>query len=179
MRPSKPIELVKGHRTKAEKKIREKAESLLVTGIKMRECPSVKADEKAHAYYLRVRKTFEKIGKNDALNEAVLNRFCMLRSECERYEEKDLRLHGLMDQLYENQSDMEFETFIKHTLNLNKQIQTNDKLLQVKRKMLLDIEKENVMTIASQLRSIPKKPQEEEDDGMAAFLRKRRAADAG
>jgi hypothetical protein len=46
--------------------------------------------------------------------------------------------------------------------------------------MLLSIEKENVMTVASQLRSIPKKPQEEEDDsGMSEFLRSRRAADAG
>ena len=32
-----------------------------------------------------------------------------------------------------------------------------DKLLQQKRKMLLDIEKENIMTIASALRSVPKK----------------------
>ena len=32
-----------------------------------------------------------------------------------------------------------------------------DKQLQTKRKMLLDIEKENVMTITSALRSIPKK----------------------
>ena len=32
-----------------------------------------------------------------------------------------------------------------------------DKQLQSKRKMLLDIEKENIMTITSALRSIPKK----------------------
>ena len=34
-----------------------------------------------------------------------------------------------------------------------------DKQIQTKRKMLLDMEKENVMTIASALRSIPKKPE--------------------
>ena len=34
-----------------------------------------------------------------------------------------------------------------------------DKQLQPKRKMLLDIEKENIMTIASALRVIPKKPE--------------------
>jgi predicted transcriptional regulator len=35
-----------------------------------------------------------------------------------------------------------------------------DKQIQTKRKMLLDIEKENIMTIAAALRSIPKKPED-------------------
>ena len=49
-----------------------------------------------------------------------------------------------------------------------------DKQIQAKRKMLLDIEKENVMTIAAALRSIPKKEKdEEEDDPMTALLKKR------
>ena len=45
-----------------------------------------------------------------------------------------------------------------------------DKQIQSKRKMLLDIEKENVMTIASALRSIPKK-QEKEDNPLLKVLR--------
>jgi hypothetical protein len=179
-RAGKPIGLVKGHRTKAERNMRKKAESLLVTGLKMREWPSVKADEKAHTYYLRVRKIFEKIDKNDALNEAVLNRFCMLLSECDRYEEKDKYLHGLLGELHEKKSEIDFLDYINKVSDLNKLIQGNDNSLQTKRRMILSIEKENVMTIASQLRSIPKKSQEEEDDsGMSAFLRSRRADDAG
>ena len=38
-----------------------------------------------------------------------------------------------------------------------------DRQVQGKRKMLLEIEKENIMTIASALRNIPKKAEEEED----------------
>jgi len=38
-----------------------------------------------------------------------------------------------------------------------------DKQIQVKRKMLFDIEKENVMTIAAALRSIPKKEEKKSD----------------
>ena len=46
-----------------------------------------------------------------------------------------------------------------------------DKQIQSKRKMLLDIEKENVMTIASALRSIPKKEDKETDKPLLKVLR--------
>jgi hypothetical protein len=45
-----------------------------------------------------------------------------------------------------------------------------DKQIQTKRKMLLDIEKENVMTIASALRSIPKNV-EKDDNPLLKVLR--------
>ena len=49
-----------------------------------------------------------------------------------------------------------------------------DKRIHDKRKMLLDIEKENIMTVAAQLRSIPKKVEdEEESDPMAALFKQR------
>ena len=44
-----------------------------------------------------------------------------------------------------------------------------DRDLQSKRKMLLDMEKENIMTIASALRSIPKKVTESKDDLLEAL----------
>ena len=40
---------------------------------------------------------------------------------------------------------------------------TIDRNIAQKRKMLLDIEKENIMTIASALRSIPKKEEKQEN----------------
>ena len=46
-----------------------------------------------------------------------------------------------------------------------------DKQIQSKRKMLLDIEKENVMTIASTLRCIPKKENKELDNPLLKVLR--------
>ena len=42
-------------------------------------------------------------------------------------------------------------------IEISKQLISYDKQIQAKRKMLFDIEKENIMTIASSLRSIPKK----------------------
>ena len=41
-----------------------------------------------------------------------------------------------------------------------------DQIMSSKRHMLFAIEKENIFTIASALRSIPKKPEKEEDDLM-------------
>jgi hypothetical protein len=47
-----------------------------------------------------------------------------------------------------------------------------DKKLMEKRRAMLDLEKENIMTIASALRSIPKKPPEEKEiDPIEAMLR--------
>ena len=46
-----------------------------------------------------------------------------------------------------------------------------DKQIQSKRKMLLDIEKENVMTIASALRCIPKKEDKEANNPLLKVLR--------
>ena len=44
-----------------------------------------------------------------------------------------------------------------------------DKQVQTKRKMLLDIEKENIMTIASSLRSVPKKTDKKKNPLMEAL----------
>ena len=46
-----------------------------------------------------------------------------------------------------------------------------DKQIQSKRKMLLDIEKENVMTIASALRCVPKKENQEANNPLLKVLR--------
>ena len=51
-----------------------------------------------------------------------------------------------------------------------------DKRIQDKRKMLLDIEKENIMTVAAQLRSIPKKVEDDDEaDPMARLFEGRGA----
>jgi hypothetical protein len=76
------------------------------------------------------------------------------------------------EQLEEGKYDMEFTEYLRNKTELYKQLMACDKKVMDKRKMMLDIEKENIMTIASALRSIPKKPVEkQEEDPMAAFLR--------
>ena len=66
------------------------------------------------------------------------------------------------------------EIELKEYLRLANAIQRNivdiDKQIQSKRKMMFDIERENLMTIASALRSIPKKAEEPEADALMAFI---------
>lgn len=170
----KPIELVQGHRTKAEKQQRAKAEKELMTGIAFKEWPEVKADPVAHKQFARLKRLYKSIGRDDAMIETVINRYCMMLSECEYYEKEHKRLHEIADKLEDKSREMEFTDYMKAVLEINKQIQNNDKLLQTKRKMLLDIEKENVMTLVSAMRSIPKKaPKKEKLSGIAAYRQKR------
>jgi hypothetical protein len=55
-RPTKPLSLVQGHRTKAEKAVREKAENALLTGTQLKESSDVKNDRLAHKEFTRIKK---------------------------------------------------------------------------------------------------------------------------
>lgn len=168
-RPSKPIALVKGHRTKAEIEVRQKAEAELLTGLPLKEWRDVKDDPIAHKEFIRVRKALRAIGKDDALHENIINRYCMLHSECKSFE-------GIKDNILkdiEKAEELPTEDAFRTKLALYTQLQGIDGKLMNKRKMMLDIEKENIMTIASALRSIPKKPKEDTESPMAKFLAKR------
>ncbi|MCE5294747.1 MAG: hypothetical protein LLF94_09075, partial [Chlamydiales bacterium] len=96
------------------------------------------------------------IQKNDAIYEPVINRYCMLQAECLDFETMRGRHINNLQSL-EKTDDMSWGDFYKLQFNMQKQILDIDRQIQTKRKMLLDIEKENIMTIAAALRSIPKK----------------------
>jgi hypothetical protein len=171
-RQSKPIQLVKGHRTKKEIEIRKKAEESLLSGSSYKEWADVKNNPIAHKEFIRLRKAFKAIGKDDSLHENTINRFCLLHAECKEFEVLKDKLLKDFEQLEEGNYDMEFTEYLRNKTELYKQLMACDKKVMDKRKMMLDIEKENIMTIASALRSIPKKPVEkQEEDPMAAFLR--------
>ena len=59
------------------------------------------------------------------------------------------------------ENNMEFVDYLNAKNSLLDKFMKCDKKIMEKRRAMLDIEKENIMTIASALRSIPKKPQEE------------------
>lgn len=174
-RPPKPLALVEGHRTKAEKELRSKAESELLTGVKLKELPEVKDNEIAHKEFLRLKKLLASIDKNDDLFGSTINTHCLLVAECEELKfTRDLFEQNLRK--FETQTAGEKITFteeMKIRIALQKQILDCDKALMAKRKMLLDISKENIMTIQSALRSIPKKPKDKEKSKMGAFMEKR------
>lgn len=159
--PPKPADVImlegKAHRTKKELRQRKKAEEDLITGNRLRETKEVKENELAHKEFLRIRKLLEEIGKNDDLYSGVINRYCLLSAECKEFEEKRESIFRRQQELEERSGEMEFTDHLHMQNDLSKMLLSYDRQVQAKRKMMFDIEKENIMTIASALRSIPKK----------------------
>ncbi|QNB48198.1 hypothetical protein BR63_19145 [Thermanaerosceptrum fracticalcis] len=177
-RPTKPLVLVKGHRTKAEKEVREKAEKKLLTGISLKEWPEVKDDPIAHKEFKRLKKVLKAIDQDNALHEAVINRYCLLHSECKGVELLKEQCNDDLKEVFEayQKQEIDFLTYLEKKEGIQNRFLALDKKLMEKRKMMLAIEKENVMTIQSALRSIPKTPDKSaEKSPMAAFLERRQA----
>lgn len=172
--PPKPFSVLKSegksHRTKKELKLREQGEKALSTGTALKVRSEVKKNKIANKEFKRINELLKKIEKNDAIYEAVINRYCLIYAECIDFEDKKNKLYELVEKLenqfeeskeYLEQEDLAKETrrFTKSISEIMGSIVDLDKQLQPKRKMLLEIEKENIMTIASALRVIPKKPE--------------------
>lgn len=177
-RPAKPLALVKGHRTKSEKGVREKAENNLITGFSLKEWPDVKSDEIAHKEFLRIKKILKSIDKDDGLHEGVINRYCLLHSECKRFEDMKKSCYSETLELFTLRQNGELDplTYLDQKDKIQSRFLTLDKKIMEKRKMMLDIEKENIMTIQSALRSIPKRPEDNKGKSkMAAFLERKKA----
>lgn len=163
--PPKPAKVIKmegkSHRTKAELRQRENAEESLLTGKVLRETQEVKRNKLAHKEFLRIEKLLKTIEKDDDLYGSTINRYCLLLAECTEFEEKRERFYQQIEELesekgrFDEEGDL--KTYYKLQGNMQKNIIALDRQVQAKRRMLLDMEKENVMTIASSLRSIPKK----------------------
>ena len=163
----KPASMLKdaaGHRTKAEIAMRKKAEEGLLTGQKLKEDPSVKRNPVAHAAYLRTKKLLSAIGKDDALYSAQINRYAMLTAECTDFEEKREFFWRQLQEFQEMKTqaikdgELSYAESVKMEQHYQGSILAMDRQVQQKRKMLFDLEKENCMSVASSLRSIPKVP---------------------
>ena len=183
--PPKPFTVLKAekksHRTKAELETREKAEKQLLTGKKMKAWPEVRENELANKEFNRIKKLLETIGHNDALYEAVINRYCLLTAECKQIEETIEQLRQELVELTQARinGEIEYMDYLQEKGNIHDHILAWDKKLMDKRKMLLQIERENIMTIMAALRSIPKKPEEKKESPMAEYLRRKREAQSG
>lgn len=188
--PTKPFKVLtsekKSHRTKAELKMREEGEKSLSTDIVLKERKEVRQNKVAHKEFKRVQKILKNIDKNDAIYEAVINRYCLLQAECFDLEERREECYNLISKLREEEKELIAELkdrenidelidykleYAKSLAKMMSSMSTIDKQIQAKRKMLLDIEKENVMTIASALRCVPKKEDREIDNPLLKVLR--------
>lgn len=173
--PPKPAEVIKmektSHRTKAELSQRKKEEQALLTGQKLKESKEVKEDEVAHKEFLRLKKLLESIKKNDAIYEQSINRYCLLVAECARIRESKEQFERDLDELVDSKEQFgeSVSEYFRMKISIQKNIIALDKQLQSKRKMLLDLEKENAMTVASALRTIPKKPEKKNNELLEAL----------
>lgn len=177
--PKSHLQLVnegKSHRTKAELEQREKGEASLLTGASLREWPEVKNDSEAHKEFVRLRRLLKKIQHDDALHEAVINRYCLLIAECKTYEKMSIQILADIQELRDMRTSngIGVEVYLDQKSKLQNHLISLDAKIMDKRKMLLSIEKENVMTILGALRAVPKTPtKDQEKSKMAAFLERR------
>lgn len=175
--PSKPVNVIrmegKSHRTKRELAERERIEGQLLTGKVLQEQKEVKENEKAHKEFLRLRKLLKSIDKDDDLYGATINRYCLLQAECIEFQEKREKFYEQIVDLEKDRGTFakadDLGTYYKLQMCMQKNILALDKQVQTKRKMLLDIEKENIMTIASSLRSVPKKTEKKKNPLLEAL----------
>lgn len=175
--PPKPTNVIllegKSHRTKKELAERKRAEAQLLTGKVLKEAAEVKENEKAHKEFQRIRKLLKSIEKDDDLYGATINRYCLLMAECSDFQDKREMMYRQMQDLQESKEKFERNENLTTYYMLQSTMQKNmialDRQVQTKRKMLLDIEKENIMTIASSLRSVPKKTDKKKNPLMEAL----------
>lgn len=173
-RPSKPFTVIttekKSHRTKAELAVRKQAEEKLLTGFKLKEKPEVKQNEVAHQEFKRIEKLLKSIEKNDDIYGNVINRYCLLQAECRDLEERREEFYEMMSELRSTFQECTVDMpaterapllmeFARELARMSASMINCDKQIQAKRKMIFDIEKENMMTAAAALRNIPKKPE--------------------
>lgn len=184
-RPSKPIAMIeaegKTHLTKAQIETRKNAESGLLSKKKLQERREVKDNKIAHAEFQRVAKLMKAIGKDDALYSSGINTYCMLYAEIGELQEQMKMLDETADLLKETfgrlvddpDSGVDTEEIIKFEKSFTRLISQRLNIsatIDKKRKMMLDIDKENVMTISAALRSIPKQPEKKENPLVAVLL---------
>lgn len=158
--PRKPIALISKHLDKETKEYRVAEEGSLLSGEIWCEYPEVKKNSVAHRFFERLSDLYCRIDKNDAMTEPIINRYCLLQAECTDFEKKREMFNDNLAALMDDDRLDAGEKF-KLEASMQKSIIAADQQVMAKRRMLLDIEKETLMTLKSQLASIPK-PQKEE-----------------
>ena len=179
-RPSKPAAVIeaekKSHRTKAELEQRKKGETALLSNTPLYERDEVKKSKVAHTEFLRVAELMQSIGKDDALYSSGLNTYCQLYAEISEMEHQKSEIAILAEELkekFDTLPAMEYDDILQFTKQVTKlasmQLSIGSEI-DKKRRLMLAIDKENVMTISAALRSIPKTPEKAENPLIKALL---------
>ena len=179
-RPSKPAAVIeaekKSHRTKAEIEQRKKGEAALLSNTPLYERDEVKKSKVAHTEFLRVAELMQSIGKDDALYSSGLNTYCQLYAEISEMEHQKSEIAILAEELrekFDTLPAMEYDDILQFTKQVTKlasmQLSIGSEI-DKKRRLMLAIDKENVMTISAALRSIPKTPEKAENPLIKALM---------
>lgn len=166
--PSKPANLIllekKSHRTKAEIAFRKSGEKSMKTSPIFYEAPQTRADKIAHLEFLRLRRLYAKIELVDALDQQVINRYCLEISNTHRLQELIKQLDGELEEAEEFTDRMKVYDLIR---SVNVAVAKNKDLL-------LKYEDRLFLNPAARIRAVPKTPpKEEQPGGMAAFMARR------
>lgn len=171
-RPSKAATVLeaegRSHRTKAELSRRKEAEQAALSGIRLRESQTVKADPVAHKEFRRVLVILSAVGKNDALFESTINDYCTIKSDIVRCNEARDRMERELCDI--NEADMPPDVKFKLKNDVQKTILAYNRQIAALMKKRFDIEKESGFTISSALRAIPKRPEKEENLLLKALM---------
>lgn len=151
------------HRTKREIALRAAAEKGTLTGEGMRERADVRGNLDAHKEFMRLRRLFRKIEKDDAIYAQPINDYCLLHAECLAIAGKIDRIEEDLDYLEARRDEMEPVEYLQLRGALyDKELKLSAEL-DKKRDKKRAIEDKNLMNIQSALRSIPKKPDEKKN----------------
>lgn len=172
-RPPKPVKILemegRSHRTKRELLQRKKGEDSTLSGRKLIESKEVKENPEAHKEFRMLVRLLDSVDKNDALYSEVINRYCLLKAECISLTARRDALSRAADELPDHKGEMEYEDYMKAMTDASKSIIALDRQIQDKRKMMFSIERENIMTIASALRSVPRQQEKKSNPLMEAL----------
>lgn len=156
-RSSKSVLTLTGHRTKQEIALRKAGEAALLTGEPMRERPDVRRIPEAHREFIRLRRLFRTIGKDDALYQGTINDYCLLHAEALAAAGLISRIEADLEYLDQHEARMDpgKSLRIRSTLEAHeaKALATVDRKRDKKRA----IEDKNLMTAQAALRAIPEK----------------------
>lgn len=161
-RAPKTVENMSKNLTKTEREYLENAEKATLSGMPIREFKRTKKDKIAHKEFVRVTELLSAVGKNDAMYEAVINDYCMYLSDIERNRDYREKFEKDIDELF-LADEITISDKMRMRAKHNDNILACDKQINTLQRKRFEIEKETGFTVASSLRSIPKKQQTEED----------------
>ena len=147
-RNSKPADLVDGHLSKDTIRFRKEMEQSVYTGKLFREHDRVKESPIAHAEFLRLKRLFKDIQYVDALDEQIINRYCLELAQVAPLEKLVNKMEEDVDECVE----------AKDRVALYKAISGTLQVLARKKVMLLTMEDRLYLNPTARMRSIPKSP---------------------